>query len=472
MDIRDRIKELRRVGAGDLRPNPRNWRTHPKAQQDALRGVLAEIGYADALIVGELPDGTLEIIDGHLRAETTPDTIVPVLVTDLTEDEANKLLTTLDPLAGMAEVDPTKLDELLREVQTESEAVAALLTDLAESSGILAGKQEVIEDEVPEPPAKPVTKPGDLWLLGEHRLLCGDSTKAEDVGMVMGGGKINVAFTSPPYASQRKYDESSGFKPIPPDKYVAWWEPIQANVREHLAGDGSFFVNIKPNADGLDTELYVFDLVLAMVRQWEWHFATEFCWERTGIPKGVTRRFKNQFEPVYQFAAGNWKMRPEAVRHESHDVPMSLGKGSGNTGWADKQGHGGVIPENRRPGKNGRRSIHSGLAFPGNRLPPFTGTHEALGHTAAFPVGLPSFFIRAYSDEADAIFDMFMGSGSTLIAAEQLHRRAFGIEISPAYCDVIVARWEKLTGKKAKLEKVAEKKKPKPKPKRRRQPVH
>ncbi len=76
MQIRDRIKELRRVKAESLRPNPRNWRTHPPEQQDALRGVLAEIGYANALLARELADGTLMLIDGHLRAETTPDMIV------------------------------------------------------------------------------------------------------------------------------------------------------------------------------------------------------------------------------------------------------------------------------------------------------------------------------------------------------------------------------------------------------------
>lgn len=142
MNIRNRIRELRTVRAGDLCPNPRNWRTHPKSQQDALRGVLAEIGYADALITRELPDGSLEILDGHLRAETTPDTEVPVLVTDLDEHEAVKLLATLDPLSAMADADPVALEALLREVQTSSEAVAEMLEGLAEGAGILAGDDE------------------------------------------------------------------------------------------------------------------------------------------------------------------------------------------------------------------------------------------------------------------------------------------------------------------------------------------
>ena len=127
MHIRDRVKELRRVKAGLLRPNPKNWRTHPQAQQDVLRGVLAEIGYAGALLARELPDGTLELLDGHLRAETTPDMEVPVLVVDLDDREAAKLLAVHDPLAGMAEANEQALAELLAEVETESDAMQALL---------------------------------------------------------------------------------------------------------------------------------------------------------------------------------------------------------------------------------------------------------------------------------------------------------------------------------------------------------
>jgi hypothetical protein len=127
MMIRDRIKELRRVPAGQLRPHPKNWRTHPEAQRDALRGVLAEIGYADALLTRELADGSLQLIDGHLRAETTPDMEVPVLVLDLDDAETAKLLALHDPLTGMAEVDHDVLTDLLAEVETESEALQAML---------------------------------------------------------------------------------------------------------------------------------------------------------------------------------------------------------------------------------------------------------------------------------------------------------------------------------------------------------
>lgn len=130
MQVRDRIKELRRVPASQLRPNPRNWRKHPAAQQEALRGVLSEIGYAGALLARELADGSLELIDGHLRAETTPDVAVPVLVLDVSAAEADKLLATYDPLTALATPDADLLASLLGDVETGSAAVQAMLDDL------------------------------------------------------------------------------------------------------------------------------------------------------------------------------------------------------------------------------------------------------------------------------------------------------------------------------------------------------
>jgi hypothetical protein len=135
--VRDRIKAFRRIRAGDLVANPLNWRVHPKAQEQALRDVLAEIGYADAVIARELPDGALELVDGHLRAGIDPEQQVPVLVVDLDDAEAAKLLAVLDPLSSMAEADPAKLRELLDQIETGSEDLAGLLTTLAESAGIV-----------------------------------------------------------------------------------------------------------------------------------------------------------------------------------------------------------------------------------------------------------------------------------------------------------------------------------------------
>jgi ParB-like chromosome segregation protein Spo0J len=147
MNIRNRVKALRMVPANDLKPNPKNWRTHPKAQQDALRGVLSEVGVADACLARELPDGTLMLIDGHLRAETLGTGEVPVLVLDVNEAEADKLLATLDPLAAMADSDAVRLDELLRGIDTGSDALQQLLSKTADAAGLYQELTADIDDE-------------------------------------------------------------------------------------------------------------------------------------------------------------------------------------------------------------------------------------------------------------------------------------------------------------------------------------
>lgn len=154
MEIRDRIKELRKVKASELLPNPKNWRKHPDAQANALRGTLSEIGYADALIAYETPEG-LMLIDGHLRAETTPEMEVPVLITDLDESEANKLLATLDPLSAMAEADTDMLRMLRESVDIENQALMDMILDIESTGGV----SEILESVVEEVYTKTVVSP-------------------------------------------------------------------------------------------------------------------------------------------------------------------------------------------------------------------------------------------------------------------------------------------------------------------------
>ena len=163
LNLRDRIKEFRRVDIAELADNGKNWRVHPAAQVDALRGVLAEIGIAGALTGyhSERNGGALTLIDGHARKSVTAEGGVwPVLILDVTDAEADLLLATLDPLSAMAEADATALDALLRGVSSESEAVTAMLAALAEDAGITPPDVDFQEyDESAADTVKKVTCP-------------------------------------------------------------------------------------------------------------------------------------------------------------------------------------------------------------------------------------------------------------------------------------------------------------------------
>lgn len=130
--MRDRIKELRRVRASELVPNPKNWRKHPEEQRKALQAMLQDVGFAGAQLARELPDGRLMLIDGHARALVAGDAEVPVLVLDVSEAEADKILLTFDPLSQMATADEQLLRNLVTSVDVDDDAVKSMLSALAE----------------------------------------------------------------------------------------------------------------------------------------------------------------------------------------------------------------------------------------------------------------------------------------------------------------------------------------------------
>lgn len=172
-EIADRVIELRRVKASTLRPNPRNWREHPAAQLDALRGVFAEIGIAGAELVRQCGDGSLELIDGHARAEVLADQVVPVLVTDLTAEEADQILVTYDTVGQMAGIDKSRLGDLLASLETRSEGLQTMWDKLA-ADAQLATTIELPEPmEMPEESIEQRVNYADVWRLGDHQLFSG-----------------------------------------------------------------------------------------------------------------------------------------------------------------------------------------------------------------------------------------------------------------------------------------------------------
>lgn len=405
MKIRDRIREFRRIPASQLMPNPKNWRTHPQAQKDVLKGLLAEVGIADAVLVRETKPGEFMLIDGHLRAETLATEEVPCLVLDVNDAEADKLLATIDPLAAMAEADAAKLDAILREVDTGSAAVKEMLAELAEDTGLYQdGDKEIVEDEVPEPPSDPITKPGDLWVLGDHRLLCGDSTKAEDVGRLMAGAKADIMVTDPPYGVE--YDADWRNQAKRPDGTVYGASALgkvanddRADWRESwrlFSGEIAYVWHAGCRSPEVAESLTACEFVIRNL----------IIWAKNSMVIG-RGDYHHQHEPCW------YVVRKGCPGRRTDDRTQT-------TLWQiDKQ------------------------------------QKSETGHSTQKPVECMARPMRNH--EADVVYDPFLGSGTTLIAAEQLGRKCYGMEISPQYCDVIVKRWETLTGKKAVLEKQAKK---------------
>ncbi|MGO9231042.1 MAG: DNA-methyltransferase, partial [Bryobacteraceae bacterium] len=269
--------------------------------------------------------------------------------------------------------------------------------------------------------------------------------------------------------TQREYDPASGFKPVSPEQYSNWFRDVAANVATILAADGSYFLNIKENADGGQRSLYVKKLTIAHVEQWGWRFVDEFCWRKTddGVPGGWGNRFKNAWEPVFHFCLNcTIKFRPRRVGHWSDDCfdyspnnPKSTSGsgllGTGPRGAAADGGKNHDAWQTCRQNFDDREGRHGGIARPSNVIEVKTESSQG-SHSAPFPRALIEFFLLAFSDEGDVIFDPFLGSGTTIAAAHVLDRAGYGCEISPAYCDVIVRRMMNLTGETAILAETKE----------------
>lgn len=391
--MQDRIKELRRVPASELAANPKNWREHPPEQRQALEAMLGRIGMAAAVIARETDDGELQLIDGHLRADIADDEQVPVLVVDLDESEADQMLASFDPLGAMAQADADALAALLETLDEppdiDYDALYGLPADLNGAGGIGS-------DDAPAPPDEPITQPGDLWILGDHRLICGDCTDKATVERLTDGEAIDCILTDPPYCSGgfQEAGKSAGSKGTDVE-----YKPI-ANDRLSTRG---YQALIKACLSAVTAEIaYIF----TDWRMWVYLFDLS---ESSGF--GVRSMIVwNKGTPGMGMG---WRSQ--------HELILCGTKVNGL--WKDRQADaiGNVITLSRQP----------------NEL-----------HATQKPVELLDAILGA-TPFVEVLYDPFVGSGTTLIAAERQQRRCYAVELDPAYCDVAVQRWEGATGQTA-----------------------
>jgi site-specific DNA-methyltransferase (adenine-specific)/site-specific DNA-methyltransferase (cytosine-N4-specific) len=430
---------------GDLTADPANRRAHNARNLSMVVEALHHVGAARSIVIDEhnvilagngVTEAAAQAGITKLRViDASGDELIAVRRSGLTDEQKRALAIFDNRTAELAEWNVGQLAADVKAGLTlEPFFFEDELRTMFADDGVKAGRTD---PDVAPPTRATGIQSGDVFELGAHRLLCGDSASAAAAALVTAGRRAGLCVTSPPYASQRAYDPLSDFRPVPPDEYVAWFATIQSAIGGVLSDDGSYCLNIKEHCDGGQRHLYVKDLTIAHVRQWGWRFVDEFCWRDTknGVPGGWPNRFKDAWEPVFHYCRQASIKFHALANGSSSDAVFDYSASSAKT----KTGSGllGVKATAER----------AGIARPSNVIE--CAAASTGGHSAAFPVALPIWFMKAFTDADDLVFEPFGGSGTTMIAAEQLGRACAAIEISPAYCQVIIDRWEAFTGNKA-----------------------
>jgi DNA modification methylase len=402
---RNRICGSGEEDPGSLVANPRNWRLHPKAQQDALAGVLAEVGWVQEVIVNKV---TGLIVDGHLRvalAAERGEPMVPVKYVELTPGEEALILATLDPLAAMAETAVDALEALLADVSSRDGAVEGLLECLAKGAAVERTKALLTDpDDVPEAPAQPISQRGDVWLCGEHRVMCGDSTDPADVARLMAGEAAEVLWTDPPYgaAYEGKTKEALTIENDDPAGLASLLAAAFGTVDAALVPGARLYVAAPAGPHNLTFRQ-------AFVGA-GWRFHEGLVWVKDVLVLGHS----------------DYHLQHEDVLY----------------GWKDGPG---------RPGRGNHRGSRWYGGHAQTSVFHVDRPKRSAEHPTMKPVELVAAMIANSSRPGDPVLDPFLGSGSTMIAAERTGRRCYGMEIDPRYADVAVRRWEGATGRHAEI---------------------
>jgi len=374
---------------GEIRPYEKNPRKNAKAVK-YVKASIEKFGFKQPIIV----DSNRVIIAGHTRLEAAKSlgmAEVPCIVADdLTDAQVKALRLADNKVSEFAEWDLDLLGGELGELADISDIdMGDFGFDLSEfdNIGLNDEETEVVEDEVPEE-VEPVCKKGEIWQLGEHRLMCGDSTSADDVAKLMNGEKADGVLTDPPFGNDLGYGRGQlGERYIANDSDTKVLSSFFAPLDSVLKNNTHCLVWIQWRT--FSTLEKAFE---------KYKLRTVVIWDKMqpGLSGGG---FAEQYEMMCVFIKGH------ATQNEY----------CGNV-WQISREHD-KRSESEHPHKK--------------------------------PIALLGKALNLCSHEGDIILDLFGGSGSTMIACEQLGRKCRMMELDPHYCDVIIARWEKLTGQKA-----------------------
>jgi DNA modification methylase len=384
--------EVRVMKIAALTPAGYNPRTISEEAARGLRASLRRFGLVQPIVWNER---TKRIVGGHQRVEALRALgrdDAQVVVVDLAEGEERALNVSLN--------NPNIAGEFTSDLQAILAELSAMpdleFADLQLDALLDLTARDIIEDEVPEPPKKPVTRPGDLWTLGGHRLLCGDSTNKDDVDRLLDGRKPRLMITDPPYGVS----------------YDPHWRTEAA--KRGLLTYGPRREGKVTNDDRVDwgEAWQLFPGEVAYV----WH-AGVFAASTASQLEDSGFEIRSQIiwrKPTFPISRGHY--------HWQHEPCWYVVRQGASAGWI------------------GDRSQTTVWDVAGR-------AETKTDHGTQKPVECMARPIRNHEGD---IYEPFAGSGTTLIAAEQLGRRCAAIEIEPAYCDVVVARWEHLTGGKTK----------------------
>jgi DNA modification methylase len=430
---RNRIVGHTDVPPAELVPNPRNWRSHPPEQQRALAGALAEVGWVAEVLVNRT---TGNVVDGHLRIDLAlarDEPTVPVTYVELTDDEERLVLASLDPLAAMATAEREQLAALLAGLEPDDDALRALLDDLAREYKLDALRSGLVDpDEVPPVPDQPYVRTGELYALGEHRLLCGDATNAEDVARLLDGAKPTLLATDPPYGVSLDPTWRDGV-------YNALGPAEPGYLRMAATSDGGGAARAPGRAHGRtkghrnttvsgDTRVDwsdAFAIVPSLTVGYVWHAAVHAAEVATGLERIGFEIVSQVIWDKGLFAIGrswyHWGHEPCWVVRRAGSKGRFLGTRDQSTIW---------------------RAPSPKMIMGGSEEP-------KVDHPTQKPVALYEAPIANHLRRGNAVYDPFLGSGTTLVAAERLGRRCYALEIDPRYVQVAIERWQTFTGHKA-----------------------